>query len=93
MKHGSRLVVTIWTCDAVVYDVPFGGPQYTVMGEKIFLYHHACHSGVTRLRVLFFDFVDDSGFSTDTEIVVDQLAYLGECIVDAVAHLEVVFAQ
>ena len=73
--------------------MPFGGPQYSSSGEKIFLCNHACQRGVERLGVHFFDFIDDCGFVTDFEIVEDKLANLGECIVDCVAQLEVVYSQ
>lgn len=92
MKPGSRVITTL-TCDAVLGDVPFGGPQYSITGKKIFLYHHACRCGVKRLGVQFFDFVDECGFVTDLEIVENKLASLGECIVDCVAQLEVVYSQ
>ena len=73
--------------------MPFGGPQYSSSGEKIFLYNHACQCGVERLGVHFFDFIDDCGFVTDSEIVEDKLANLGEFIADCVAQLDVVNSQ
>ncbi len=91
MKPGSRVITTL-TCDAVLGDVPFGGPQYSITGEKIFLYHHACRCGKD-LGCNFLNFFDESGFVTDLELVENKLANLGECIVDCVAQLEVVYSQ
>lgn len=87
-RLGTSPVLTIWALisDAVVSEVDFGGARLNITEEKIFLYHEVVRH-IASNNFLFFDYVDDCGFSgPDISGDVEQkLADLRECIVDCVA--------